>query len=187
MERQFLVAQLAILLEQGTTQDRLGRQALPSGGLDGAAAQIARDQAKQNRCLSSHCDIVFSSRPISCPVKRSNRLAWTCAMSTHCRLRRVAQTLGISGMIPTLPETATARGRGELLKAARLPVRVAEGAGFEPARDFRPCPFSRREPSAARPPLQCLHCAFATRSTVTDRLVFNALAAYPLRFSRPLP
>jgi len=47
MERQFLVAQLAILLEQSTTQDRLGRQALPSGGLDGAAAQITRDQAEQ--------------------------------------------------------------------------------------------------------------------------------------------
>ena len=47
MERQFLVAQLAVLLEKRTTQHRLGRQALPSGGLDPAATHIVRDQAEQ--------------------------------------------------------------------------------------------------------------------------------------------
>src|SRR5208337_3567707 len=30
-----------------------------------------------SRCSSSHCDIPFSSRPISCSAKRSNMLAWT--------------------------------------------------------------------------------------------------------------
>ena len=47
MERQFLVAQLAILLEQRTTQHSFGRQALPAGGLDAVANQIAGHQADQ--------------------------------------------------------------------------------------------------------------------------------------------
>ncbi|WP_425484170.1 hypothetical protein [Allomesorhizobium camelthorni] len=47
MERQLLIAQLAVLLEERATQDRFGGQALPSGGLDGVPAQIAPHQRKQ--------------------------------------------------------------------------------------------------------------------------------------------
>jgi len=47
MERQLLVAQLPVLLEQGTAQHRLRRQALPPGFLDPVPAQVRRDQAGQ--------------------------------------------------------------------------------------------------------------------------------------------
>ena len=47
MERQFLVAQLAMLLEHGAAQHRLRRQALAPGLLDPMSAQVGRDQAEQ--------------------------------------------------------------------------------------------------------------------------------------------
>jgi hypothetical protein len=47
MEGQFLVAQLAVLLEQRAAQSRLGWQALPSGLFDGTLAEVARHQADQ--------------------------------------------------------------------------------------------------------------------------------------------
>jgi hypothetical protein len=47
MERQFLVAQLVVLLEQGTAQHRFRRQALPSGRLDAMPANVPRHQADQ--------------------------------------------------------------------------------------------------------------------------------------------
>jgi hypothetical protein len=47
MKGQLLIAQLAVLLEQRTTQHRLRRQALPSGLLDPLAAQVRRHRAKQ--------------------------------------------------------------------------------------------------------------------------------------------
>lgn len=46
MERQLLVAQLPVLLEDRAAQHRFGRQALPPGGLDVDPHQIARHQAK---------------------------------------------------------------------------------------------------------------------------------------------
>ena len=49
MEGQFLVAQLAILLEDRTAEHRLGRQALPSGLLRSVAAQVGCDQADERR------------------------------------------------------------------------------------------------------------------------------------------
>ena len=47
MERQLLVAQLAVLLEHGAAQHRLRRQALAPGLLDAVPAQVRRDQAEQ--------------------------------------------------------------------------------------------------------------------------------------------
>ena len=47
MECQLLVAQLPVLLEQGTAQHRFGRQALPSGRLDPMPAKVCRHQAEQ--------------------------------------------------------------------------------------------------------------------------------------------
>jgi hypothetical protein len=47
MERQLLVAQLAVLLEQGTAQHRLRGQALAPGRLHPVSAQVRRDQAGQ--------------------------------------------------------------------------------------------------------------------------------------------
>jgi hypothetical protein len=66
-----------VLLEHGAAQHRLRRQPLPPGLLHAIPAQVRRDQAGRSRWSSSHADIAFSSRPISCPAKRSNRLAWT--------------------------------------------------------------------------------------------------------------
>ena len=77
MKRQLLVAQLAMLLEKPATQDRLRRQTLSPGLLNGLSAQILRHQPDELAMSSSHYDIAFSSRPISCSAKRSNRLAWT--------------------------------------------------------------------------------------------------------------
>jgi hypothetical protein len=47
VEGEFLVAQLAVLLEQRTAQSCLGRQALPSSLFDGTLAEVARHQADQ--------------------------------------------------------------------------------------------------------------------------------------------
>ena len=44
MKRQLLVAQLAVLLEKPTAQDRLCRQTLSPGLLDAMPAQILRHQ-----------------------------------------------------------------------------------------------------------------------------------------------
>jgi len=51
MEGQFLVAQLAGLLEKRTAQHRLCRKAVPSGLLHAVAAQVRCDQAEQGRML----------------------------------------------------------------------------------------------------------------------------------------
>ena len=47
MKRQFLVAQLAMLLEYRAAQDRLGRQAFSPGFLDAVSAQILRRQSDE--------------------------------------------------------------------------------------------------------------------------------------------
>jgi hypothetical protein len=47
MERQLLIAQLAVLLEQGAAQHRLRRQAQPPGLPHPISAQVRRDQAGQ--------------------------------------------------------------------------------------------------------------------------------------------
>ena len=47
MEGEFLIGQLAVLQEQGTAQNGLGRQAPPSGRLDPLAAQVLRHQPQE--------------------------------------------------------------------------------------------------------------------------------------------
>jgi hypothetical protein len=47
MECQLLVAQLAVLLEQGAAQHSFRRKSLPPGPLDPVSAQVRRDQAGQ--------------------------------------------------------------------------------------------------------------------------------------------
>ena len=49
--RQFLTAQLPILFEKRAAQHRLGRQPLPSGGLEAVSMQVSRHQAKQMAML----------------------------------------------------------------------------------------------------------------------------------------
>jgi len=51
MERQLLVAQLAVLLEEPTAQHRFRRQALPPGLLVSMPTQIGRHQPNQRRML----------------------------------------------------------------------------------------------------------------------------------------
>ena len=88
MERQFLIAQLPVLLQQRTAQHRFGRQtfcrpvALTPPGPGSRAIKPSR-----SRCSSSHCDIAFSSWPIS--VWRTDRICGLDgAFLAHCRLRR---------------------------------------------------------------------------------------------------
>jgi hypothetical protein len=47
MERQLLIAQLPVLLEQGAAQHALRRQAMAAGFLDPVPAPVRRDQAGQ--------------------------------------------------------------------------------------------------------------------------------------------
>ncbi len=46
MERQFLVAQLTMLLEQGAAQNRFRRQPLASSRLDAVATEVSADPAQ---------------------------------------------------------------------------------------------------------------------------------------------
>jgi hypothetical protein len=55
MERQLLIAQLAVLLEQGAAQHRLRRQALSPGLLHAILAQVRRDQAGQLAVVVEPC------------------------------------------------------------------------------------------------------------------------------------
>jgi hypothetical protein len=55
MERQLLIAQLPVLLEQRTAQHALCRQALPPGLLDPVPAQVRRDQANERAGLIQPC------------------------------------------------------------------------------------------------------------------------------------
>ena len=88
MECQFLVAQLAVLLEQGASQHRLGRQTLPSGRLDPTPPHIAGHQAEQIAMLiqpSRHrlqlaADLVFG--------ETIEQTGLDGAFLAHCRLRR---------------------------------------------------------------------------------------------------
>lgn len=84
---------------------------------------------------------------------------------------------------------------------------MADGVGFEPTKDLRPCRFSRPVPSTARPPIRflagfssgitfaALTLAFAARSRLRRRLVKtlqplghpSAASWIPLARRRPMP
>jgi hypothetical protein len=88
MERQFLVAQLAVLLEQGTAQHRLGGQALPPGGLDPVMTKVPRHQAKKFAMLvkpSRHC---LQLAPDLVLGEKIEYAGLDGAFLAHCRLRR---------------------------------------------------------------------------------------------------
>jgi hypothetical protein len=55
MERQLLIAQLAVLLEHGAAQHRLRRQPLPAGRFRPIPAQVRRDQAGQLAVVIEPC------------------------------------------------------------------------------------------------------------------------------------
>ena len=98
MERQLLVAQLPVLLEQRAAQHRFGRQALPSGGLDADPNQIARHQAKQIAMLIQP---LRHRLQLVADLVRGENIEYAGldgAFLAHCRLRRW-QGFGLSGMI----------------------------------------------------------------------------------------
>jgi len=88
MKGQFLVTQLALLLEQGTAQHALRRQSPPPGLAHPLPPQIARHQANQlalaiqplRHHLQLAADLVLR--------KNLEYSALDGAFLTHCRLRR---------------------------------------------------------------------------------------------------
>src|SRR5271166_7006740 len=102
MKRQLLVAQLAMLLEKPTAQDRLCRQTLSPVSLTPCRRRSSATSPMSSRSSSSHWDIAFSSRPISCSAKRSNMLAWTVRSGRIVGSGGGGFACGISGLIPKL-------------------------------------------------------------------------------------
>jgi hypothetical protein len=111
MERQLLIAQLAVLLEQGAAQHALRRQAVAAGLLDPVPAQVRRDQAGQLTVVIEPrrhrpqltADLVSGKQIEYAGLDR--------AFLAHCRLRRWGLCFGISGLTPSLPEAAGDRPR----------------------------------------------------------------------------
>ena len=98
MERQLLVAQLPVLLQQSATQLCFSRQAPPSSGLDPHPHQIAAHQAKQIAMLVKPLRHRFQ---FVADLVRGEKIEYAGldgAFLAHCRLRRW-QDFGISGMI----------------------------------------------------------------------------------------
>ena len=100
MEGQLLIAQLAVLLEHGAAQHRLGRQPLSPGRFDAVPAQVRCNQAGQLAMVVEPADIACSSRPISCPANRSNMLAWTVRSWRIVGSGGCGLCFGISGLMP---------------------------------------------------------------------------------------
>src|SRR3954447_24242119 len=109
MEGQFLVAQLAVLLEKRTAQHRLCREALPSGLLHPVAAQVGCDQAEQGRMLIQPrrgllqlaADLVLGEQIKYAGLDR--------AFLAHYRLRR--WQVALASATENLPDTVGARLR----------------------------------------------------------------------------
>src|SRR4051794_36487543 len=88
VEGQFLVAELAVLLEERTAQYRLRGQAVPSGLLHAVAAQVGCGQADERRMLVEPrrrllqlaADLVFG--------EQIEYAGLDSAVVAHCRLRR---------------------------------------------------------------------------------------------------
>ena len=74
---QFLVTELALLLQDRTAQDRFRRQPASPGLAQPLAPQVTRHQARQDALPISTSEIAFSSQPIWCPAKTWNTFAWT--------------------------------------------------------------------------------------------------------------
>jgi hypothetical protein len=87
MERQLLVAHLAVLLEQGATQHRLRRKSLPPGFLDPLSAQVRRDQAGQPAVVVEPCGHRFQVTADLVPGEQIESAGSDRAFLAHCRLR----------------------------------------------------------------------------------------------------
>lgn len=89
MKRQLLVAQLAVLFEEGTAQHRLRRQTLPASFRDPLSAQIGRHQIQKiavgvqplRHRLQLTTDLVLG--------EKIEYAALDGAFLAHCRLRRL--------------------------------------------------------------------------------------------------
>jgi hypothetical protein len=87
MERQLLIAQLAVLLEQAAAQHRLRRQALPPGRLHPVPTQVRRDQAGQFAVVIEPCRHRLQLTADLVPGKEIEYAGLDRAFLAHCRLR----------------------------------------------------------------------------------------------------
>ena len=100
MKRQFLVAQLAVLLEQRTAQHRLRRQASPSGRAHAVAAQVLRRQPEQRAMRIQPLRHRLQLATDLVPGEDIEHAHLDGAFLAHCRLRRWRFCFGISGLMP---------------------------------------------------------------------------------------
>ena len=100
MERQLLVAQLAILLEQRAAQHRLRRQALPSGRAHAVVAQVLRHQAKHRAMRIQPLRHRLQLAADLVPGEDIEYAYLDGAFLAHCRLRRWRFCFGISDLMP---------------------------------------------------------------------------------------
>ncbi len=107
MERQLLVAQLPVLLEQSAAQHRLAGQSLPSGSLDADSTQVPRDQAEHVAIVVQPLRHRFQ---LTADLVRSEKIEYAGldgAFLAHCRLRRWQD---LESVVPSkIPETAGPR------------------------------------------------------------------------------
>jgi hypothetical protein len=103
---QFLVAELALLLQDRAAQHRFRRQPAPPGLVQPFAPQVTRHQAHQDalpiKPVRDHLQL--AAHLVSGKDLEYRRLDG--AFLTHCRLRRCGLRFGINDMIRSLPETA---------------------------------------------------------------------------------
>src|SRR3954447_20456556 len=109
MKGQFLVTELALLLQQRAAQHRFRRQSAPPGLAHTFAPQIARHHAHQRAlaiqpardCLQLAADLVSS--------KDLEYRGLDGAFLTHCRAPAVRTGFGFSGLNQSLPENRRAK------------------------------------------------------------------------------
>jgi hypothetical protein len=99
MECQFLVAQLAMLLEMPASMHRLRRQALPSGLLDLAPPQVARHQTEHRAMLIQPLRHRLQLTTDLVPREKIEYAGLGAAFLTHCRLRLWRLFFGISDLM----------------------------------------------------------------------------------------
>src|SRR5262245_7646359 len=88
MKRQFLIAQLAMLLEKPAAQDRLCRQTLSPGRLDAVPAEILRHQPDGLALLVQPLRHRLQLAADLVPGEEIEYGGLDGALLTHCRLRR---------------------------------------------------------------------------------------------------
>ena len=110
MERQLLIAQLAVLLEHGAAQHRLRRQPLAPGRLDPLLAQINPDQAGELAVVVEPCGHRLQLAADLVPGEQIEYAGLDRAFLAHCRLRWLRVVLWNQWLdakvYPKPPETA---------------------------------------------------------------------------------